>query len=328
MGGKDMIWSKKSIYTEFPFELESDLESAINECKESLFGKNRYYFDIKKKIGVKGKTNNIPDGYLLDLTDNKNPKIYVVENELSRHHIVKHIAVQILEFSLSFTSSKMKIKKILRDEIVNSDEYSKQISAYVKSNGYDNIDNLLNSVFDSDNDFNALLIIDEFDEELENILEEKFNFTVETIVFKRFKNKSNEVLYDFNSLDDDEEFEDEICYSDELDTIIVPAREDGFNEVFLGEDCWYSIRINSNMISKIKYIAAYQVSPISAITHIAKVESIERYENTKKYILYFSEPASEIGPINLGKNKKKAPQSSRYTTFNKLKDAITIDDIF
>jgi len=105
-----MIWSKNSVYTEFPFELESDLEKAINDCKESLFGKRRIYFDVKKKIGVKGKTNNIPDGYLLDLTENK-PRIFVVENELSRHHIVKHIAVQILEFSLSFTSSKLKIKK-------------------------------------------------------------------------------------------------------------------------------------------------------------------------------------------------------------------------
>ena len=209
-----------------------------------------------------------------------------------------------------------------------SNEYLKLINEYVSRYGYENVDNLLNTVFDIDGDFNALLIIDEYDEELENILEEKFNFDVETIVFRRYKNKNNEVLYDFNTLDEEIEFEEVVSNIDEVDTIIVPAREDGFNEVFLGEDCWYSIRINSNMLPKIKYIAAYQVSPVSAITHIAKVESIEKYENTNKYILYFSESASKIGPVVLGKNKGKAPQSPRYSSFKQIESAKTIDDIF
>jgi hypothetical protein len=37
--------------------------------------------------------------------------------------------------------------------------------------------------------------------------------------------------------------------------IVVPANEEGFQEVFLGQDCWYEIRISSSMIEKIKYIA-------------------------------------------------------------------------
>lgn len=323
-----MIWTKRIIYNEYPFELESELESAINECKDSLFGKNRFYFNIKKKIGAKGKTNNIPDGYLLDLSDNVNPKIYVVENELARHHIVKHIAIQILEFSLSFTSSKAKVKKIIREEILGNPDYLKRISEFVFQYNYDNIDYLLQNVFDMDDAFNALLIIDEFDEELENIFDEKFNFTVETITFKRYRNKDKEVLYDFNSLDEEEAFEEETIIVEGVDTIVIPAREEGFNEVFIGEDCWYSIRINSKMIPKIKYIAAYQVAPISAITHIAKVESIEKYENTKKYILYFSEPAVKIEPVKLGNIKKNAPQSPRYTSYDKLIAANSIDDVF
>lgn len=43
----------------------------------------------------------------------------------------------------------------------------------------------------------------------------------------------------------------------EIDTIVVPAREDGFNDVFLGENAWHAIRLNASMIPKIKYIAAY-----------------------------------------------------------------------
>ena len=48
---------------------------------------------------------------------------------------------------------------------------------------------------------------------------------------------------------------------EELDTIIVPAQLEGFERVFIGEDCWYAIRISGGMLDKIKYIAAYWSSP-------------------------------------------------------------------
>ena len=74
----------------------------------------------------------------------------------------------------------------------------------------------------------------------------------------------------------------------ENDTIVVPAQKDGFEEVFLGEDCWYAIRISGGMLPKIKWIAAYQSQPISAITHLAKVSRIEPYGESGKYKLIFS----------------------------------------
>ena len=60
----------------------------------------------------------------------------------------------------------------------------------------------------------------------------------------------------------------------------MPAREDGFNEEFHKHDRWYAIRISSAMIDKIKYIAAYQVAPISGITYVAEVDRIEKYKDT------------------------------------------------
>ena len=36
------------------------------------------------------------------------------------------------------------------------------------------------------------------------------------------------------------------------DTIVVPAQRDGFEEAFLGQDCWYAIRISGGMLDKIK----------------------------------------------------------------------------
>ena len=100
-----------------------------------------------------------------------------------------------------------------------------------------------------------------------------------------------------------------------VDTIVVPAQEDGFKEVFLGENRWYEIRIHQSMIPRIKYIAAYQVAPISAVTHWATVKDIMPWENTGKFVVNFAEQAKEIDHINLvPKGLVKAPQAPRQAT--------------
>jgi hypothetical protein len=71
----------------------------------------------------------------------------------------------------------------------------------------------------------------------------------------------------------------------QLDTVIVPARQDGFEEVFLGQNCWYAIRIAGGMREKLKYIAAYRSQPESKVTHYAPVASIEPYGEEGKYKL-------------------------------------------
>ena len=114
-----------------------------------------------------------------------------------------------------------------------------------------------------------------------------------------------------------------------IDTIVVPAKEDGFQEVFLRENRWYEIRIHQSMIPQIKYIAAYQVAPVSAVTHWASVKNILPWENTGKFVVNFIEPAKEIEHINLvPKSKVKAPQAPRYTSFSKLQQARTLDELF
>ena len=112
-----------------------------------------------------------------------------------------------------------------------------------------------------------------------------------------------------------------------VDTVIVPAQKDGFEKVFLGEDCWYAIRISGGMLDKIKYIAGYQTAPISAITHYAPVDRIEPYGEGGKYRLIFSEKAKKIGPIPLGDAPPGAMQGPRYTSFEKLKKAVEISDL-
>lgn len=299
-----MLWMPDKVYLEEPFELEEDLEAAIMEVSNSLFGSSRIYLgtEVKKIIGKRGKTQNIPDAYLIDLTSKKNPTLYVVENELAKHDPLKHIAVQILQFSLSFESTPQRVKAIVKDALVKDDDALGKCQQYAEENGFENVDFLLEKMIYKDDAFNALVIIDEIPDELETVLIRRFKFPVEVISLQRYGGDAGERVYQF------EPFLAEISESaltgtpkekrttitvdlSDIDTIVVPAREEGFQEVFIGENCWYSIRIHSSMISKIKFIAAYQVAPISAITHLARVDRIEQWKDTNKYILHFVEPA-------------------------------------
>jgi hypothetical protein len=112
------------------------------------------------------------------------------------------------------------------------------------------------------------------------------------------------------------------------DTIIVPAQEEGFKKVFLGENCWYAVRIGGGKLKDIKYIVAYQTAPISEVTHFAEVESIEPYGDGGKYRLNLVAPAKLIGPIKFGKAKQGILQSPRYTSYEKLKSANELMDLF
>ncbi|MEX0627566.1 MAG: GIY-YIG nuclease family protein [Cucumibacter sp.] len=113
----------------------------------------------------------------------------------------------------------------------------------------------------------------------------------------------------------------------ELDTIIVPALKEGFDEVFIGENAWRAVRISGGMLPKIKYVAGYQSQPISAITHVAPVARIEPFGDGGKYQIFFSEPARAIGPIPYGDAPSGAMQGPRYTTYEKLLKAKKLTDL-
>jgi hypothetical protein len=337
-----MIWTTDKQYVNDPFENETQLESAISEVSATLFGPNRIYLDVKKLIGGKGKTKNIPDGYLVDLTSKKDPRLFVVENELSSHDPLNHIAVQILEFSLSFETSPFKLKAILKETLKANKTGLQMCEAYAAANGFENVDYLLERLIQKDNAFNALVIIDELDEELETLLLSRFKFPVEILTLRRFKTAQGQTAYEFDPFLADligpsKESQThaslgatEVDPSD-LDTIVVPAQEEGFKETFIGENRWYQIRIHSSMVPRIKYIAAYQSAPVSAITHIAPVKDIALWKDGPKYVLNFTEPAKEVGPIKLVPKPNgivKAPQAPRYTSYARLMKAKNLDEAF
>ena len=63
-----VIWTPSGIYQRVEYSSEADLEKAILQVQQQLFGPYRIYLDIKKKIGRMKGIRNIPDGYLIDLS--------------------------------------------------------------------------------------------------------------------------------------------------------------------------------------------------------------------------------------------------------------------
>lgn len=313
---------KGKIFKLYEYSQESDFEKDIIKHAKEIFGSKSFYIDIKKKI----KNDNIvtiPDGYLIDFSFKKDPRLYIIENELVTHDPYKHIGQQLLKFAISYKASGLRIKKFLINKIYEDSGMKKEIVINFNKAGYENIDAFIEALI-FEKEVRAIIVIDEITSDLENVVNQ-LTMKIDLLEFQTFI-LGDEKIRKFSPFQ--EEIRD-ITEVQELDTIIVPANEEGFNEVFLDKNQWYAIRISSSMIDRIKYIAGYQTAPISAITYYAEVAKIEKYKDTGKYIVYFKAPAKRIGPIKLTKgNKGIAPQAPRYSTYEKLIKAKTLEDVF
>ena len=231
------------------------------------------------------------------------------------------------------------MKEILKDALKASKHEMKRCEEYVARTKFDNVDHLLDTIVHKHDSFQALVIIDELDEDLEKVLMDQFQFPVEILTLRRYKTNKGERIYNFIPLleelsESPKEFSSlvsklpQLDFS-ELDTVVVPAQDEGFKTVFLGEDRWFKIRISSSMIPKLKYVAGYQVAPVSAITHVAKIQSVEAWQDTGKYVLNFASSAKKIKPLKLpiGQNGLQI-QAPRYTNYERLTKAKTFVDAF
>ena len=328
-------WSKmekliinNKIYSQYGFPLEKELESKIVEYSKYIFGDDTVYFDIKKKIS-KGDVIAIPDGYLIDFTFENDPRLYIVENELISHDVYKHIGEQILKFGVSYKASGHKLKDIFFQYLEANKEDKSLIDNKLKKSNYRNIDAFLEDII-FHKKVSCIVIVDEESRDLENVLRQ-LTMDTDIIVFQAFRNQQD-YAYKFTPFQEEiREIDDNFprIPVEELDTIVVPAREEGFNRVFLGENCWYEIKISSSLLPKIKYVAAYQISPVSAITYYAEVSNIEKYKDSNKYILFFRDKAIKLeNPVKNSAKKSVVLRSPRYTTLNKIKKARSLEDVF
>jgi hypothetical protein len=118
-----------------------------------------------------------------------------------------------------------------------------------------------------------------------------------------------------------------------FDTIVCPARDDGFESAFLGQRAWWALRIQKENLPKIRYIAIYRVAPTSAITHYGEVDRIDPYagsdEPEGKYKIFLKGgPVTLPRPVGLGENKNLKPQGIKYARLADVLHATTLEDVF
>ena len=315
------------VYRQYQYNSENEFEKVIVQQVGFLFGEQSIYIDIKKRIGSSIVT--IPDGYLIDSSFPAEPRLYIIENELSSHDPYKHIGSQLLKFAISYKATGRKIKAFLLEHIMQNKALARQTEAIFERAGYRNIDDFLESII-FEKPVAAIVVIDQTSDELENVLSQ-LTMDTDILEFQTFSNDSG-VIHKYTPFNAEiRELKDEkgTLSPDVLDTIVIPAREDGFENEFLSTKRWYAIRIHASMIDKIKYIAAYQVAPISAITHYAEVASIEKWADTNKYVVHFKDQPTQITPVKLDKNKKGlAPQAPRYSSLDRILKARKLSDVF
>ena len=330
----EILVTPYGVYKQYQFDSEKEFEKCVVTQAETIFGRRCIYVDCKRMIGMHGFERSIPDAYLIDFNSGRAPKLFVVETEMASHDLFQHTSAQLLRFKRSFTSVPRQVKDVLFEEICKDNKTLETCERYAREYGLRNLDNMLDHLVHDD--FRALIVIDIGEDELRNVVKD-FKFTVDIIEVATYRGERGDYIYQFTPLYRDvtsakesiEEGEQEHIDVSEFDTIVVPARKDGFHETFIGENRWYAIRIHVSMIPQIKCIAAYQVAPISAITHWALVKDIEPWEDTGKFNVNFVEPAEEREPIPLvPKSKVKALQGPRYTSFDRLQKAKTLDEVF
>ena len=179
-------------YTERQFSKEADIEQLVVDNAKTLFGQNSLYVDAKKKLDNKTFGGVIPDGFLFDFTDKKNPEFYIVEVELSKHSFFNHIFPQVTKFFAFFKNSGSQGKLIEKlYEIFNIDnELLKELKSKI---GNREIFKFLKDTIE--NSQNILIVIDNEKAEFPEIIEtytDTWGKMVKVAILKEYHGKNGQ----------------------------------------------------------------------------------------------------------------------------------------
>lgn len=114
---------------------------------------------------------------------------------------------------------------------------------------------------------------------------------------------------------------------DFYDTVVLPAHEEGFRQVFLTEGSWYPKRVKPERMERIRYVAIYVGKPISAVTHYGKVREFVPDGEGKYRMELEGAPVELPHPIPLGGINAASVRAPRYTTLERLLAAEEYKDL-
>jgi predicted transport protein len=198
----DIVLDGKKL-SQYKYSSEDEFENDIVVFSKALFGKKTVYIDYKKKISGNALGMTIPDGFLIDFSDENSPEFYIVEVELAKHDFYKHIFPQITKFFSFFsnTQSRGDLVDKIYSIIENNDNIKNDLKSLCKDK---EIYKLLKDCIDSNQ--NILLIIDETKPELPEIFNtyKEWGNMVKLEIIKKFTNGSNTVFSmdpEFDELD-------------------------------------------------------------------------------------------------------------------------------
>ncbi|MFC1505454.1 hypothetical protein ACFLQ6_00120 [Thermoproteota archaeon] len=327
------LFHNGTLYKQTSFANEREFEQTVIKLSDEIFGNNIIYFDIKKRIkSSKGDILSIPDGYMISFADARNPRLYIIENEMSTHHAYKHIGLQLWDFASSFKEAQRKVKTFLMQYVKNNLEIRRKTEQFLKSSPFPNISELLDHVI-FENDYGFIVIIDEATEDL-NFAFRQLAKQPEVIELKKYVSEKDhdDYIYEFLPFQEDVRgsLTKRVSRITDIDTVVCPANEEGFKQVFMAENRWHAIRMSPSIIPQIKYIAMYETAPVSAIRWIGSVNNIKPYKDTGKYELVLTERTKLPRPVKMTKEEYKNGiilRASRYTRMELLRNAKTLSDI-
>ncbi len=324
------ILSGSLLYELAKFRDEAELERAVVKFSDLIFGEKTVYFDVKREVRRKrGGLRGIPDGYLISLVGGS-PKLFVVENEIAEHDELD-IGQQLMKYQATFKEGQYKTKTILQQEIKRNESLRNAVESVLKETSFPNVSELLDEVVFRQQP-GYVVVMDEASERLREVLK-VLESPPEVIEIKKYVSE-NQTMYhfsDFEFAQVKESTSRRVRTLAEVDTIVCPARPEGFKNVFLGQNRWHAIRMSAAMIPQIKYVAMYETKPYSGIRWVGYVQDIKPFEDSDKFEIILSEKEKLENPLRLTPDERKrgvAPQGPRYTKMELIRKAKKLSDIF
>ena len=176
----------------YSYKLEEELEQLAVEHSEDLFGKDIYFFDVKKRIVSKSGIGSMPDGYLVDLASDK---FFIIEVELRSHDIVHHVMNQLSRFKLAMgnAGTRSDLARLLAETV--SVERTRKESKPAKVSDVSYLSRVI------ERGVGIFIIIDSISEQLTEVVEylSKDGTDVRAIPFETYVNSRKQFIHKFTT---------------------------------------------------------------------------------------------------------------------------------